>query len=124
MLPRWATFLAVCSIPVATYSWVIWRRPNIYEQIQEVRGELRRVRQRAQSPPRVLTLLSPVCLQALNSYDSCDEGDHAQRRVGLNNRYLRSSAAWHVKTLTCTPPAMTLQEIQRQEERDKAAGKI
>ena len=38
-LPRWAVGLMVMSVPVATYSWILYTRPNVYEQLMD---EIRR----------------------------------------------------------------------------------
>eukprot|EP00199_Chlamydomonas_sp_CCMP681_P007990 CAMPEP_0119108090 /NCGR_PEP_ID=MMETSP1180-20130426/13463_1 /TAXON_ID=3052 ORGANISM="Chlamydomonas cf sp, Strain CCMP681" /NCGR_SAMPLE_ID=MMETSP1180 /ASSEMBLY_ACC=CAM_ASM_000741 /LENGTH=65 /DNA_ID=CAMNT_0007093673 /DNA_START=106 /DNA_END=303 /DNA_ORIENTATION=- len=34
-VPPWAFALFVGAIPVGTYSWMLYTRPNIYEQIVE-----------------------------------------------------------------------------------------
>lgn len=34
-LPRWAVFAMVTAVPVASYSWILYTRPNVYEQLVE-----------------------------------------------------------------------------------------
>ncbi|KXZ45025.1 hypothetical protein GPECTOR_59g633 [Gonium pectorale] len=52
-LPRWAVFLGVASIPVATYSWILMARPNLYEQIQdEIKRQEERDRAAGKLPAR------------------------------------------------------------------------
>ncbi|PNH10772.1 hypothetical protein TSOC_002454 [Tetrabaena socialis] len=50
-LPRWAVGLFFLSIPVATYTWIITTRPNIYEQITE---EIKRQEERDKAAGKVV----------------------------------------------------------------------
>lgn len=34
-LPRWVVGLVVMSVPIASYSWILYTRPNVYEQLVE-----------------------------------------------------------------------------------------
>lgn len=34
-LPRWGVFGLVAAVPIASYSWILYTRPNVYEQLVE-----------------------------------------------------------------------------------------
>ncbi len=50
-LPPWAMALAVAAIPVGTYAWMLYSRPNIYEQIAE---EIKRQEAQETGRPRAI----------------------------------------------------------------------
>ena len=37
-VPRWAIASALFLVPAATYTWMLWTRPNIYEQVRGRQG--------------------------------------------------------------------------------------